>query len=129
MILLLAFPQIATALPQEDIPNAQQGNFDVQKPVLDPVELPLFIRSNCYAYTEYVLGDLPPMAEIQKTATKAFGSVAVFDYNGIPHVAVVNTVAGYGYFTITESNFGVDAVTTRDVSFTDPHLVGFYSPL
>lgn len=64
------------------------------------------------------------MAELQKTATKAFGSVAVFDYNGIPHVAVV-TRQGYGHFTITESNFGVDAVTSREVSFSDPHLVGF----
>ena len=67
------------------------------------------------------------MATLQKTATKALGSVAVFDYNGIPHVAVVSELrVSYGYFTITESNFGVDAVTTREVKYSDPHLVGFY---
>lgn len=89
-------------------------------------ELPYYIRSNCYAYAEYILGDLPSMATLQKTATSTFGSVAVFDYNGLPHVAVV-IGSGLDYFTITESNFGVDAVTSRMVRFDDPHLLGFYS--
>jgi len=91
-----------------------------------PVELPFSIRSNCYAYVEYVLGDLPSMATLQKTATNAFGNVAVFDYNGLPHVAVV-VGTSYGHFTITESNFKGDYVSSREVSFADPHLVGFVS--
>ena len=66
------------------------------------------------------------MATLQKTATSTFGRLAIFDYSGLPHVGVV-TRQGIGYFTITESNFGVDAVTSRQVSFSDPHLVGFYS--
>lgn len=99
------------------------GDYSYPRPPVK--EVPAYY-SNCYAYAEYILGDLPSMVTLQKTASPAFGKLAVFDYNGIPHVAVVDTArVSYGYFTITESNFGVDAITTRNVSFADPHLLGF----
>lgn len=64
------------------------------------------------------------MNTIQKTATATFGSVAVFNYSGVPHVAVV-IGQGFGEFYIRESNYGGDFIGERTVKFNDPALVGF----
>lgn len=82
--------------------------------------------SNCWLYVKSVFKDLPSAATIKAGASPAFGDIAVFDYNGLQHFAVVVSM-GYGTFTITESNFGRHAITSREVSFADPHLKGFYS--
>ena len=96
-----------------------------EHPVIPPPpELPFSVRSNCYAYAEYVLGELPSMATLQATAKADFGVLAVFDYEGLPHVAVT---IGHTetYFTVKESNFEGDWVSTRTVYFNDPNLLGF----
>jgi len=67
---------------------------------------------------------MPSMATIQKTASPAFGKVAVFNYSGVPHVAVVLS-QGYGTFRVRESNYGGDFVSEREVSFSDASLLGF----
>jgi hypothetical protein len=83
------------------------------------------VLCNCYRYVaEYI--EIPRMAEILKTATPAFGNVAVFDYNGVPHFAIV-TGMGVGTFDIRESNYTRCALTERTISFADPNLVGFYN--
>ncbi len=128
LLLLISFPSIAIALPRD---YSEQSVY--YKPVLVdhpvkplPPEVPLSIRSNCYAYAESVVGDLPPMKTLQQSAGKAWGQLAVFDYNGLPHVAVT-IKQGYGTFTVKESNYKAGTISTREVSFTDPHLLGFYT--
>lgn len=64
------------------------------------------------------------MAEMQKTASKSFGNVAVFNYSGVPHVAIV-TGQGMGVFYIKEWNWEPGQETTREVSFADINLLGF----
>ncbi len=102
--------------------NHNQG--DYSHPVEPVKELPLEVRSNCYAYAEYILGDLPSMATLQSTAQPAFGRVAIFNYDGVPHVAVTLS-DGIGSFTVKESNFEGDWVSTRTVYYNDPSLLGF----
>lgn len=122
---LLVLPTLAIAEPSHN----EMGVYYVQKPHEHPVqppppELPYSIRSNCYAYAEYVLGELPSMATLQATAHAEFGPLAVFNYNGLPHVAVTVT-QGVGYFTVKESNFEGDYVSERTVNYNDPSLIGF----
>ena len=96
-----------------------------------PIEYPLSIRKNCYAYVELIVGDLPSMDYIQKNATQAYGNVAVFMYpptedfpNGLPHVGVTGK-QGYGEFDMKESHYKGNTVSERKVKFNDPYLVGF----
>lgn len=70
--------------------------------------------------------ELPTTAVIQAGKTKALGEIAVFDYSGTEHYAVVESI-GMGTFHVSESHFGKNAISERDVSFADPHLRGFYS--
>lgn len=82
--------------------------------------------SNCYLYVKTRFPNLPRTAVIKANVSDAIGDVAVFNYSGVWHYAVVESI-GYGTFKITETNFGGDYKNTRDVSFADKSLVGFFS--
>lgn len=125
LTLFIAFPSVAIAEPGHN----EMGVYYVPVPYDHPVkpkppELPYSIRSNCYAYVEYRLGDLPSMADVQATAHPQHGNVAVFNYHGIPHVAVVEEFDATT-FSVTESNFKGDFVSHRVVTYTDASLKGF----
>jgi len=64
------------------------------------------------------------MATLQKTATSTFGRLAVFDYNGIPHVGVT-LYREQDRFYLRESNYGGDFISERWVRFDDKSLRGF----
>lgn len=81
-------------------------------------------QCNCYLLLKEVFEHVPRLVELQGRASMTMGNVAVFDYDGIPHVAVV-TGQGFGYFTIREWNYDDCEETVRDVSFLDPSLLGF----
>lgn len=53
------------------------------------------------------------------------GAVAIFDYDGVPHVAYVTDIFD-GYFYIFEANYSPCKVGTRRVEVGDKHLVGFW---
>lgn len=57
----------------------------------------------------------------------AVGRVAIFDYNGVWHVAFVSLLEEDG-FVIEEGNFHHCARDQRLVQWNDPYLVGFWSP-
>lgn len=84
------------------------------------------MRCNCYLYVKSRFPNLPQTAVIKANVSDAIGDVAVFKYSGLWHYAVVESV-GYGTFSISETNFGVHKKTHREVSFSDPAFVGFYS--
>ena len=64
------------------------------------------------------------MAELQKTATSTFGKLAVFNYNGVPHVGVT-LYREQDRFYMRESNYGGDFISERWVYFSDRSLLGF----
>jgi hypothetical protein len=85
------------------------------------------ILCNCYAYAKQVYPTLPTTKKLLASTSKKFGKVAVFDYDGLPHYAVVDSM-GIGTFTVTETNYKRCQRTTRTIKFNDPALVGFWSP-
>lgn len=95
------------------------------EPIKKTISYPDDVFSNCYKYVKFRFPNLPNSATVKSGASVALGEVAVFDYNGLQHFAVVESI-GYGTFSVSETNFGVHAITHRDVSFSDPHFRGFY---
>ncbi len=85
------------------------------------------VLCNCYAYSKQRYPSLPTTKKLLASTSKKFGKVAVFNYDGLPHYAVVESM-GIGTFTVTETNYKRCQKTTRTIRFDDPALVGFWSP-
>lgn len=79
---------------------------------------------NCYQYVKAVLGDI---GSITPNSTPKNGSVAIFDYKGIPHYGIVVALKVDG-FKIREANYTHCKTDTRFIKWTDPNLKGFYTP-
>ncbi len=58
--------------------------------------------------------------------TPAVGEVAMFNYDGVYHVAFVSEINDGG-FVIQEANFHKCQKGTRTIAWNDPHLVGFWA--
>jgi len=57
------------------------------------------------------------------------GSVAIFKYKNSSHVGYVSRFTANG-FIMRESNFESEGkISTREVSFSDPFLLGFWNPV
>lgn len=60
-------------------------------------------------------------------AIPAVGRIAIFKYPNDYHVAFI-TELGDSTFIVKEANFKKCAVGTREISYSDPRLVGFFAP-
>lgn len=79
---------------------------------------------NCYAFAS-VLTDIT--SPVTRNSAPTVGSIAIFDYKGVPHYAVVVELKLDG-FMIREANYEPCKTGTRLVKWNDPAIVGFYSP-
>lgn len=79
---------------------------------------------NCYLYIASLV-KLPPTALIKPNSPIQVGVVALFKYGSLPHYALVTKI-GINSFTVQESNYHKGTFDTREVSLTDPHLLGFF---
>lgn len=87
-----------------------------------------WVVCNCFLLVKSKLGQaLPKMAHINPNSDATPGSVAIFYYKGIKHVAYVTDVFDT-YFYVFEANKEPCKIGTRRVDFTDPNLVGFFFP-
>lgn len=81
--------------------------------------------ANCYAYVSLFV-KIPKMALIMPNSPPKKGSVAVFDYKGVKHIAVVTELREKG-FMIKEANYEPAKIGTRFVPWNSPSLIGFWS--
>ncbi len=89
----------------------------------------LFTSCNCYQFAKYVSGiDFPRMSNIQPNTMPSVGSIAIFDYNGIEHIAVIVEL-NEAYFLVNEANYKPCKIGTRRVRYDDERLVGFWLPV
>lgn len=79
---------------------------------------------NCYSFVS-ILTDIEGRVTPNSTPNK--GSVAVFDYDGVPHYGYVTELRVDG-FTIREANYEPCKAGVRFVKWEDPSLKGFYTP-
>lgn len=82
--------------------------------------------SNCYLYVQRVVGTLPSMASIVPNSPATVGSVAVFQYPVLKHIAVVESVSKEGVY-VSEANYNAGEYGERFVYFGDSALLGFWS--
>lgn len=78
---------------------------------------------NCYQYVKAVLGHID--GPITRNSPPTKGSVAIFDYKGVPHYGVVTELKVDG-FTIREANYEPCKTGSRFINWNDPHLRGFW---
>lgn len=82
--------------------------------------------ANCYSYVSLFV-HLPPMPSITPNSAPSVGSVAIFDYKGLKHVAYVVALKEEG-FLVKEANFEPAKVAERLVNWNDKALEGFWNP-
>lgn len=85
-----------------------------------------YTSCNCYGFVKAnFVPNLPKMAQIQPNSRARAGSVAIFYYSGVKHVAYVESVTEQGV-NIRESNFTKCKVGRRFIDNDDPHLAGYW---
>lgn len=85
-----------------------------------------WVAANCYSLVEVLTPyRLPKMAEIAPNSPPTVGSVAIFNYSGTPHLAVITAFTDDG-FIVREANYKPAVIDTREISFKDKALVGFW---
>lgn len=94
------------------------------KIIKDGKEDEQYTSCNCWQYVKAVLGTTPSLT--QKTTPRG-GSIAVFDYSGTPHYAVVLELKNDG-FIVREANYEPCKTGTRLIKWGDTHIKGFYDP-
>ena len=81
---------------------------------------------NCYSLVRYKAGPLPRMAAIAPNSPAKVGSVAIFNYRGVKHIAYVESIEADGIHVL-EANKTKCLVGRRVISPYDPSLAGFWS--
>lgn len=87
--------------------------------------IPDAVACNCWAYVKSLKPTLPNTASLKPNGTPAVGTVAILDYEGTMHYALITALGDAG-FTVDESNYHHCEYDARTVEWNDPHLVGFY---
>lgn len=83
---------------------------------------------SCWGLVSTKIKGLPRMADIQPNSEPTVGGVAIFEYsNNVKHVAYITKIEDSGMW-VFESNYRPCAIGSRFISYTDPHLVGFFFP-
>lgn len=99
-----------------------------QKEVLVlPEVIPDPILCNCWLNIKRIYPTLPNSATVVREAKMEQGPIAVFKYHGVQHFAIVTGI-GMGEFHISETNYRKCKKGQRTISYTDPNLIGFYTP-
>lgn len=70
--------------------------------------------------------NLPPTADLYPNTEPLIGAVALFNYSGTPHFAVVEAV-NTGTVTVAETNYHHGLFDRREVSLSDENLRGFWT--
>lgn len=87
-----------------------------------------WVVCNCYMAVQVVSGyDLPLMADIEPNTYAFEGAVAIFDYDGVKHLAYIEKF-NERTFTVREANYKKCHMGFREVSYNDPAIVGFWAP-
>lgn len=84
----------------------------------------LWVSCNCYGFVSLSV-DLPRMASIVPNTAPVVGAVAIFQYPE-KHIAIVEKLTETG-FIVREANKEPCKISTREVQWNDPKLVGFFS--
>ena len=85
----------------------------------------LWTACNCYSLVKTRVNNLPRMKDITPNSTLGRGVVAILDYSGTKHVAVVESVDSDS-FVVFEANYTPCMIGRRTVRKDDPQIVGFY---
>lgn len=83
---------------------------------------------NCWAYLKSLVPSLPNTKYLVPNTTIHKGVVALFNYNGTPHYALVISL-GATTFRVKESNVPAGTIGERDIPYDTPSLKGFYGPV
>ena len=81
--------------------------------------------ANCFSYVSLFV-KLPKMSEILPNTTPFVGAVAIFNYNGVKHIAYIKELHADG-FIVKEANYRPAVVDEREVNWNDKALVGFWA--
>lgn len=86
-----------------------------------------WVAANCYLFVKTKIPSLPLQSEIVPNSDPHRGTVAVFKYGTLDHLAYVTSVEDDGVW-VMEANYQPGLIAPRFVEFTDQHLLGFWSP-
>lgn len=81
---------------------------------------------NCYSYVSMFVR-LPKMSEVLPSKTLGLVKVAIFDYRGVKHVALVTSSTQNGFW-VQEANYKPFKIGPRFITWGDKALIGFWSP-
>lgn len=66
-------------------------------------------------------------SDFKPNTTPHIGAVAIFNYHGVSHVALIKKYTSKG-FLVAEGNYESCKTGDRDISWDDPSLIGFWDP-
>jgi len=82
---------------------------------------------NCFSYIKTIYPNFPAQDTLAPNSGPRIGAVVLMNYDGIPHYAYITAVSG-DYFTVREANLTPCVLDTRQVSWTDKHIQGYWHP-
>ena len=80
---------------------------------------------NCYSYTKAIVGKLPRMALIAPNAPPSVGTIAIYSFKGVKHLAVVTGISEKG-FTWRDANRKPCLTQSGFTNWNDSNLKGFF---
>lgn len=98
------------------------------EPTSTSTGIPEALLENCYMYSKSKVPNLPHTIDLYPNTPAVVGAVALFNYHGIPHYAVVLEVE-IDRVLIDETNFHHGRHDHRVISLQDPSLLGFWVDL
>lgn len=82
---------------------------------------------NCYSYVKARVPSFPLQQYVHPTSMLGDTKVAIFNYYGVPHYAIVTSTDESGFW-VQDSNFTPCQVQTHHILWGDSHLIGYWSP-
>lgn len=77
-------------------------------------------------YVASKIPNLPRTSDLYPNSSAVAGAVALFNYGGTPHYAVVEAI-NVGSITVSETNYHHGKFDRREVSLSDDALLGFWT--
>jgi len=95
--------------------------------MIEKKEEPYNINCYCVSFARLFVKDLPRgnANSFLPNTQPAVGRIAIFNYNGLSHIAVISSLEATG-FVVTEANYKPCEKTVRLVKYNDKYLIGFY---
>ncbi len=104
-------PDTALKIAANDIKNGTQYRYTV---------------CNCFSLVKTKIPSLPKMADVKPNDAPKVGGVIILQYKTFKHIAYITEITPNGV-KVLESNYSPCKLGSREVLFTDPHLIGFWS--